>query len=101
MTVFEVRMHDKGFCIDVTGHADYAADGQDIVCAGASMLVCAFNACGKQYNGFASNGVSDSGEYHCQYDGCDKSVYAYLNMLFVGAKLLANAYPDHVSIIYR
>lgn len=85
---------DKG--ITLTGHANYAPCGQDIVCACVSAIWQTFTAC-------------CAGEI---YDGTDIHTYTkpkketerentLFEALVTGLELVAGAYPHHVRIIKK
>lgn len=90
--------------LEVTGHAGFAAKGQDIVCAGASMLVCAL--------GKTLEEAEQRGRCECKIRDSDGSaliwaiptmgsmneIKAYFRMCVTGFRMLQEQYPGNVLI---
>lgn len=83
----------------MTGHADYAVRGDDIVCAGASAVVFALL-------GWLQNNSEDleyiesdvhSGKVRLSCEGGERTA-AVFEMTALGLLQLADAYEDHVEI---
>ena len=99
----KVKLENIGtrYYVHLKGHAGYAPNGSDIVCAGISTLANAFilhceEAQEKReciVNTCRLN--SDDGEIEYIVDGNVKDAF---NMLKLGIEALASDYPEYVSI---
>lgn len=85
--------------LELTGHAEYANNGNDIVCAGASSLVYALL-------GWMENNEEDlewadcdekSGKVVIHCEGGERTAVVF-EMVVIGLEQMAESYPDHVSI---
>lgn len=86
------KMTRHGFII--SGHANYAPHGQDIVCAGISTLVFTFLKCVTPSDVQIKNGLIE-----CTFPTLDGNDYIYYDYLIVGLEMIAAAYPDHVEVV--
>ena len=98
------RMNWNELRMDVSGHAGYAEPGQDIVCAGASMLVQAMAG--------ALEDAEKRGRTRAEVrekDGtvtiwadpnadCISEIKAYFKMCVRGMRMMAEEYPKNVEI---
>lgn len=82
----------------LTGHANYAEAGKDIVCAGCSAIVYALL-------GWLENHVDDlaysstnvePGDTWAYCEGGSDTAIAF-EMAAIGLEQIANAYPDHMA----
>lgn len=93
------RTEGNSHSLSVIGHANYAEHGEDIVCAGASSLVCALlgwleNHCEDiEY----SNCEVESGNVQIDVDGGERTAIAF-EMTAIGLMQLADSYRDYVEI---
>lgn len=85
--------------LTMTGHAEYAKSGDDIVCAGASAIVYALL-------GWLQNNSEDleyvesdvhSGDVRLSCEGGERAATAF-EVTTIGLLQLADAYGDHVEI---
>lgn len=85
---------DKG--ITLTGHANYAPAGKDIVCACVSAIWQTFTACceGEIYDG------TDIHTYEKPKEETEREKVLF-EALVTGLELVAGAYPHHVRIIKK
>lgn len=81
------------------GHADYAGHGEDIVCAGASAIVCALL-------GWLENNSEDlsycdcdahSGKLNIQCEGGERTEAAF-DLTIIGLLQIEDSYRDHMEI---
>lgn len=93
----EIRRHNGG--ITIAGHAGYAPQGQDIVCAAISTLTQVFlvsveelTADNIQYDLSAGNAV-------IRYGNLSERATVLLDSFFLGAQMLADNYPQHVRLV--
>lgn len=97
---FEEKPDRQCYSIEAYGHADYATDGEDIVCASVSMLIYTL-----------ARRLEDLGyDFIAEFNGGDAFVgftnegpaimstrYAF-ETIESGFRLLAETYPGHVSL---
>ena len=85
--------------LSVSGHANYAEYGKDIVCAGVSALVQALMGwCEENYDKVSCMSVDkESGEVIISCID-EEDVSAVFYMTAIGLVQLANSYPCHVQI---
>lgn len=85
--------------LSMDGHADYAEHGADIVCAGASAIVCSLL-------GWLENNSEDlsycdcdahSGNLRIECEGGERTE-AVFDMTIIGLLQLEGGYRDHVQI---
>ena len=93
------RTDGESHGLTMVGHADYAACGEDIVCAGASSIVYALL-------GWLENNSEDltlcnadihSGDVQILCEGGERTAAAF-EMMAIGLMQIADAYPSHVEI---
>ena len=95
--MLNVRIDTTGFALDIDGHAGYAPAGQDIVCAGASMLAATL---GRALGGVDGLRIVDDGEH--MHISCKPTlaqverVRHVFDVIDGGFGLLCNSYPVHV-----
>lgn len=90
---------DTTHTLVVTGHANYAEYGKDIVCAGASAIVQALIGWIEE-NHYKAGYISidpKNGEVIISCEGNEK-IAAVFNMASIGLEQLADSYPDYVQI---
>ena len=99
MIVIDYRVGDRDHELTIKGHADYADNGNDIVCAGVSAI--AFTLLG-----FLENHRDDiesigaqrtSGDLHIECIGGDKVSLAF-DMAIIGLQQIAMKYAKHVKV---
>lgn len=92
-------VEDSTHTLCVTGHANYAEYGKDIVCAGVSALVQALIGwCEENYDTVNCISVdTTNGEVIISCDG-GKNVAAVFYMASIGLEQIADSYPDHMQI---
>lgn len=85
--------------LTMDGHADYAGHGEDIVCAGASAIVCSLL-------GWLENNSEDlgccssdvhSGSLKLYCEGGEKTATAF-EVTIIGLLQLEDSYEDHIQI---
>jgi uncharacterized protein YsxB (DUF464 family) len=87
---------DEGYRVVISGHADYAEHGKDVVCGAASGVFYAF--CGYIYN-FCKEGL----RVHAVRDGyadveCGENACEAVKMALLGLWQLAITYPKNVAV---
>ena len=97
---------DKGYSLAVSGHADYAPEGQDIVCAAVSVLVQTLAnkvdaaarsgrllaSCVQHGETFVVQALPKPGPNNLM-------VASWFDFVEEGLRALAEAYPDNVELI--
>lgn len=103
----EVSLHRDGDLITLTidGHAEYADDGADIVCAACSTLSGTFATMISNLP-IAASVKFDSGRtkvvINCKGTGTYALQVKYaIDFVMLGYELLAEQYPDNVIIVER
>jgi len=86
-----------------SGHAGYAAKGSDIVCAGVTSLLRTVLSLLESDAGVSlTSDSSEPGSLAFQVQNCDRASEALLihcgDFLRCGVKLVADEYPDYVSL---
>lgn len=90
---------DKAFDLFVKGHADFAEKGKDIVCAAVSILVQTLADCLDEMSSYYDVDRGDDGMItHIGAAGKNAAILGETTLH--GLQLVANAYPDFVSITY-
>ena len=84
----EFKTDAKTLTLNVTGHAEYAEYGKDIVCSAASILFTTL----KSLVGDTSDGTSVT----CDNTDNFSSFFVFTQS---GFQLLADAYPDCVAVM--
>ena len=106
MIKVEMMDTDKGYSLAVSGHADYAPEGQDIVCAAVSVLVQTLankvdaaarsgrllTSCVQHGETFVVQALPKPGPNNLM-------VASWFDFVEEGLRALAEAYPDNVELI--
>lgn len=85
--------------IRITGHAGYAPQGQDIVCAGVSALVQTLIQSIEELTNDQIEYSMASGSVRIKYGELSATAQSLMASFFVGARMIADTYPDHVVLI--
>lgn len=107
--MLNVTVNTKGYTFTMTGHARYAELGKDIVCSAASILF--YTAC-ETVSMIDSNAFEDKPTFNI--DNNESNISAYIKCkpkedytavidtiyqtIYNGYKLLADGYPNNVSL---
>jgi uncharacterized protein YsxB (DUF464 family) len=83
--------------LSVTGHAGYAAHGNDIVCAGVSGISYALLGYLHNIGCDITKAHTDSGELLLDVRG-DEMTTGAMDMALVGYLQIAKKYPQHVDV---
>lgn len=92
-------VNENTHTLTVTGHANYAEYGKDIVCAGVSSLVQALIGWIEENSWKAECASVDTtdGEVIISCEG-GEDVAAAFYMASIGLEQISDCYPDHVQI---
>lgn len=102
--MIRVSIDPRNLAFRLDGHAGYAPEGQDIVCASASMLAAMMFEYVLRHTGDSDLGTCEMTSGHAELDVCPErtDVLAACINVFEAAKcgfeLLAKHYPDNVII---
>lgn len=94
--MIEVTRCDR--CITVTGHANYAPPGQDIVCAAVSVLAQNLIASIEELTADSIDYEIEHGNIYINYRNLSEEAQLLVSSFFVGVNGIAAAYPQHVKI---
>lgn len=103
--MIKVHFNSKDYKLSISGHANYAEEGKDIVCAAVSILFYTL-AASLEENMLKAPVEKEIGKgssaIQCtpkpEYEGNVGLIYwQALN----GFQLMADAYPDHVKLIVK
>lgn len=86
-------------CIEVTGHANYAPPGFDIVCAAVSTLVDTLVASVEDLTDDRIKEDLQPGRAVIRYGDLSARGRLLVDSFFVGVKGVAGVYPDRVEVI--
>lgn len=90
-----IRTNDS---ITITGHANYAEPGKDIVCAGVSTLVQTLIQSVEELTTDQIQYDMKPGEVHIKFWCLSDPTRALVSAFFIGVKLIAGSYPDNVKL---
>lgn len=106
MIKIEMMDTDKGYSLAVSGHADYAPEGQDIVCAAVSVLaqtlankVDAAARSGRLLTSCVQHGETFVVQALPKPGPNNLMVASWFDFVEEGLRALAEAYPDNVELM--
>lgn len=85
--------------ISVSGHANYATEGQDIVCAGATALVQTLI---KSIEDLTEDEIEydiSPGRADIKYGNLSEKSKALIDSFFVGICMIADKFPENIRIV--
>lgn len=85
--------------ITVTGHAGHGPPGQDIVCAAVSTLVQTLAGALEQLTPDTADCTLEPGNTEIQLHSPSAKARLLMNAFCIGAKAIAEEYPNYVKII--
>ena len=95
--MIEIARCDR--CITVSGHANYAPHGQDIVCAAVSVLAQTLIASIEELTADSIDYEIDSGEIIIKHHNLTNEAQLLVDAFFVGVEGVAAACPEYVRIV--
>ena len=100
ITIVIRKEKDEIVAFSVTGHAEYADKGQDIVCSAVSALtINAVNSVERLTNDRICAAEAD-GELHAEIQGtAGPETQLLLKSMVLGLKSIAEQYPQYVTIV--
>lgn len=95
-----ITITSKDNTITITGHAKYAPNGYDIVCAGISTLVQNLVQSLNELTAEQFNYDMKPGKVHINFKNknLSKDAQLLLSSFFIGARAIEASYPKHVKI---
>lgn len=106
MIKIEMMDTDKGYSLAVSGHANYAPEGQDIVCAAVSVLaqtlankVDAAARSGRLLTSCVQHGETFVVQALPKPGPNNLMVASWFDFVEEGLRALAEAYPDNVELV--
>jgi len=99
MTKFKVIKDEAKYLVEIKGHADYASEGYDIVCAGistaVSMTLNLLDKFGLSYN--IKNQIVEKGNVLIETDMSDSRVITIMDNLVDCLETLEVQYPKNIK----
>lgn len=84
--------------IQISGHADYAESGKDIVCAGVTALTQTLIGSIEDLTRDEIKYEISSGRADIHYGNLSEEGKLLVDSFFIGVCLIADEFPDHVRI---
>lgn len=84
--------------ITILGHANYAPEGQDIVCAGVSALVQTLIQSVEKLTTDVIEYSMQPGKVDIKFWNLSSESRTLIGSFFIGLDMISLAYPDHVQI---
>ena len=94
--MIEVCINDEA--LSVTGHAGYAKEGQDIVCASVSALCCELLQGIMEIAEEKPDYKIESGEMFLDLRHLSIISEVLVDAFFIGVREIARAYPEYVCV---
>ncbi len=94
--MIEVCRHGGG--ISIRRHANYAAPGKDIVCAGVSTLVQTFIQSVEELTADKIQYSVQPGAVDIKFWDLSEQAQLLMNSFFVGIDMIASKYPANVQV---
>ena len=96
MTSIKVDQRDSHFTIEISGHANYAPKGQDIVCAGISLLSFMIHKIVLEETKVISD-IFEEGFCRFAFVAEDNLTQEKIKTITSGYQMLSEVYPNYVS----
>lgn len=94
--MIEITRYDGG--LSITGHANYAEPGKDIVCAGVSVLAQTLIASIEELTTDEIKYSMQPGTVCIKHGKLSERAQVLVASFFVGVEAIAATYPDNVRI---
>ena len=94
-----IKHHSNG--ITMSGHAEYAPPGQDIVCAGVSTLVQTLIQSIEELTQDKIQYSMQPGTVDIEMRNLSEQAQLLVDSFFVGLRLIAGEYPENVAILKK
>ena len=87
--------------IEIRGHAGYAPQGQDIVCAGVTALTQTLVESLETLTGNEIKYDMSPGRVDIEIKDPDEDAQLLMDSFFVGAEMIADEFPEYVRVEIR
>ena len=94
--MIEVKRRNDG--VSITGHADYAEPGKDIVCAGVSVLVQTLIQSIEELTADKIQYAISPGKVDIKHGKLSEQAQALMASFFIGIQMIADEYPANVRV---
>lgn len=94
--MIDIHRHNGG--ITISGHAQYAEIGKDIVCAGVSALVQTLIQSIEELTTDTIQYDMSPGTVDIKFRDLSEDAQLLVNSFFVGVQMIADEYPDNVKV---
>nr|WP_302599981.1 ribosomal-processing cysteine protease Prp [uncultured Cellulosilyticum sp.] len=94
-----IKVIYDGEMLRVQGHAGYAPEGQDIVCAAISVLTTTFINAAVLYECDINIVHNEKGLIDVEFTKTDETLNILLNTYFIGVDGVAEQYPKYVEVL--
>ncbi|MBS4900431.1 MAG: ribosomal-processing cysteine protease Prp [Clostridiales bacterium] len=93
-----IKIYNSATGITIRGHAGYAPQGQDIVCAAVSALAYNLIASIKELTTDRIEYTTTSGDFFISHRTLSDKANLLVRSFFVGVKNIADSYPGTIEI---
>ena len=93
-----IEISKSGDRITISGHAEYAAHGRDIVCAAISTLSQVFVASVEELTAAQIKTAQTSGYMEIVIEESTERAQVLLDSFLLGCRMIADEYPDNVRV---
>ncbi len=94
--MIEINRHNGG--ITISGHAGYAENGKDIVCAGVSALAQTLIQSIEELTTDTIQYDMSPGTVDIKFRDLSEDAQLLIDSFFVGVLMIADEYPDNVKV---
>ena len=105
MTKVTIYKNQNNECVEfkVIGHAGYAEEGEDIVCAGISVLtINTLNSMEALTDAvFSVDSDENSGSIKCRMLNSTKESTLLLDAMILGLQMMAENYSEYIDLKFR
>ena len=85
--------------IKITGHAEYAKNGEDIVCAAVTILAQTLVKAIEEICGYEPAGDADSGYFELDTQGISDTAALLVNAFVIGLHTVKDEFPDYIRFV--
>ena len=93
-----IEISKSGDRITISGHAEYAAHGRDIVCAAISTLSQVFVASVEELTAAKIKTAQTGGYMEIVIEESTERAQVLLDSFLLGCRMIADEYPDNVRV---
>ena len=97
MIKIQIRRKGRFVTVDVTGHADAAEHGRDVICAGVSTLVLTLCETLRSIDAYGFACTLNAGCAHIEFSESRRTRMAVKTVL-CGFEMLAGSYPQYIAL---